>query len=348
MYGPVGLFIVIFILALCYFFRHLQHSITLRKTWLFKKGSEIIVSGYEKCCLAMVYCLDSQITGYLLDFYGWLDRVYFSVAETRHPGFLMIHTSLIVGGVSLFFYDVWSRLQHDNEYLVSLYLVIVTILAACLSQTYWTIVNSDPGYIDLDNHTVSMSRFDYDNVLFRPTVCSTCQFVRPARSKHCRYCSRCILLMDHHCIWLNICIGERNHLAFIKYLFSLLTTVFVGMVLGLRAIWLEVVRSGVAHRLVTYSGPNLAHLPPASLGFKNGLIYTCQRMPLTTIVVVISFSTMLVVGFFMIVHLTLACSGLTTYERDKAHHLSALFDCEKCIYTKDMTITERLFTVIAA
>ena len=30
-------------------------------------------------------------------------------------------------------------------------------------------------------------------------------------TKHCRECERCVLHFDHHCKWLNNCIGEKNY-----------------------------------------------------------------------------------------------------------------------------------------
>lgn len=34
---------------------------------------------------------------------------------------------------------------------------------------------------------------------------------KPARAHHCRVCKRCVLMMDHHCPWVNQCVsGEKS------------------------------------------------------------------------------------------------------------------------------------------
>ena len=40
--------------------------------------------------------------------------------------------------------------------------------------------------------------------------CDFCAAPKPERSHHCKRCRCCVLKMDHHCTWLNNCIGFYN------------------------------------------------------------------------------------------------------------------------------------------
>ncbi|XP_056603149.1 palmitoyltransferase ZDHHC23-A isoform X1 [Triplophysa dalaica] len=66
--------------------------------------------------------------------------------------------------------------------------------------------------------------------------CPVCRLVRPPRAGHCRICGTCVLRMDHHCIWINSCVGQANHRQFLLTLLLFLLTSFYGISLVLRSI----------------------------------------------------------------------------------------------------------------
>jgi palmitoyltransferase ZDHHC2/15/20 len=61
-----------------------------------------------------------------------------------------------------------------------------------------------------------------DQIIYLPRstarMCGICNAPKPPRSHHCSTCKRCFLKMDHHCVWLDNCVGFGNY----KYFFCLL------------------------------------------------------------------------------------------------------------------------------
>lgn len=48
--------------------------------------------------------------------------------------------------------------------------------------------------------------------------CDSCKIWRPLRTHHCRDCDGCVETHDHHCGWLNNCVGRRNYLYFFAFI----------------------------------------------------------------------------------------------------------------------------------
>ena len=52
--------------------------------------------------------------------------------------------------------------------------------------------------------------------------CKYCKELKVIRSHHCQVCGICVFKMDHHCPWINNCVGHFNHRYFILFLTWLL------------------------------------------------------------------------------------------------------------------------------
>jgi len=90
-----------------------------------------------------------------------------------------------------------------------------------VTLVFWALATfSDPGRITPQNHAAWTTREPPGNYLFPEKVCWTCERPRPGRSKHCSLCGACIARHDHHCAWINSCVGANNLRWFLGFLLS--------------------------------------------------------------------------------------------------------------------------------
>jgi hypothetical protein len=74
------------------------------------------------------------------------------------------------------------------------------------------------------------------------TFCNRCEIQRPPRAHHCRICKRCIRKMDHHCPWINNCVGEFNQKYFLQFLIYIgLLSIYGGVLILIS--WLHYTRN---------------------------------------------------------------------------------------------------------
>ena len=85
------------------------------------------------------------------------------------------------------------------------------LVAACLIFMVVSVC-MEPGYIENQVDFMNLIR-----VIDAAQLCPNCEVIRTSRSRHCSVCNKCVERFDHHCPWLNNCVGVRNHNYYLGY-----------------------------------------------------------------------------------------------------------------------------------
>ncbi|RLN47297.1 hypothetical protein BBJ28_00019818 [Nothophytophthora sp. Chile5] len=92
---------------------------------------------------------------------------------------------------------------------------LVFLAYTCVLYVYVCV--KDPGYVPRSTRPAYELLADESNAI----PCPTCVTRKPLRSKHCSACRRCVHRFDHHCPWINNCVGLGNHRSFLFFLVTL-------------------------------------------------------------------------------------------------------------------------------
>lgn len=100
--------------------------------------------------------------------------------------------------------------------------VLFALNATALLYFHLRTCRTDPGFIRVTEEEKKM------NVLvlaeagcLDPRIfCTSCMAKKPMRTNHCFFCDACVAKQDQHSIWMNCCIGARNHHYFVLFLLS--------------------------------------------------------------------------------------------------------------------------------
>ncbi|VAH91635.1 unnamed protein product [Triticum turgidum subsp. durum] len=145
---------------------------------------------------------------------------------------LQVFYVAIIGGT--YFIIVQSSFKYIPGYYVSVLHRYLSIVVVSIGAILFVLTSfSDPGTITSENVSQYVSAYPFDNIIYVEKECSTCKITRPARAKHCRICDRCVARFDHHCGWMNNCIGEKNTRYFVAFLvWHFLLCLYGAIILG--------------------------------------------------------------------------------------------------------------------
>ncbi|KAG9160006.1 hypothetical protein Leryth_005751 [Lithospermum erythrorhizon] len=240
-----------------------------------------------------------------------LNTVQYYCCDLPNPTLQFIYLAM-VGATYAFFvkscfiYIPGFYLGEVHRY-ISLLAVGVGVLLFLLTSF------SDPGTVNAKNVSQYVLAYPYDDIIFSEKECKTCKIPKPARSKHCSICDCCVARFDHHCGWMNNCIGETNTRYFMSFLFwhfllCIYGTVVIALIIAgkleeLRVIHILTVYYGIENSFKSLA-PHVAQWLLASFNMQ------------LLIMVFLAIVSLLLAGFFLY-HTKLCLTNTTTSETFK-------------------------------
>ncbi|XP_064346650.1 palmitoyltransferase ZDHHC12 isoform X3 [Camelus dromedarius] len=144
------------------------------------------------------------------------------------------HTVLTWGiTLVLFLHDTALRQWEEQGELLLPLTFLLLVLGSLL--LYLAVSLMDPGYVNVQPQPQEEAKEEQTAMVPQAIPlrrCRFCMVLQPLRARHCRECRRCVRRYDHHCPWMENCVGERNHPLFVAYLALQLVVLLWGLYLA--------------------------------------------------------------------------------------------------------------------
>lgn len=218
-----------------------KHDSTAKENWFRTVYKWIItIDGDPDLNGSKGYRSIPYVTNYIFFFGGRLRTL-------RHSAHLSIFVMFVILIPMILFSIFEAHKLWHTRYGYKILVIFFYYFWLMSFSSFVRTATCDPGVLPRNVHLGQLHNNcqipqEYYNAISLPTLktesdelskielkyCTMCRIWRPPRASHCSTCGACIMIHDHHCIWVNNCVGQRNYRYFLVLLLSLtLASIFL-------------------------------------------------------------------------------------------------------------------------
>ncbi|KAL0272180.1 UNVERIFIED_CONTAM: hypothetical protein PYX00_005257 [Menopon gallinae] len=259
-----------------------------------------------------------------------------------HPQQVMGWLVLLSVGAATFLVLIPSLSTSFRECL----LIVLGVLFGIHIVSHVAALLLDPADPELRALKVKVAVPEFDRTKHAHVIengrCHLCNIkTKGPRTKHCSVCNKCIDKFDHHCKWLNHCIGGRNYPAF---LVCVITAVVASLL---------VVGVSVLEIIYYHTDPDLLSIFPERQNGTASVTYLPESVFLgvVSVLALLAATTAGLLLHLCLFHCYISLLGITTYEYIRNYRQGAIastffpynFTCKKVeVMSNQMSSSDQL------